>query len=231
MISKYSEFINEGIRDKMTPKSKEDIEKSIVKQKITEFNAEKLLKNAIEYNLLDFITKIFDVMMTDYASQHELDNWRGDDTFVEFCQDVYGVNISQMLSISIVINPDIETNTVIPLICEKCNIDINRDDIQDAFETIKSINDIYDKLSKKYPNYRFVEPSIENNEDFIEYLFTIFTKSNEGYLVGVKSDMEGNEKIYYTYCIEPFGDDDDYCNYLNDHKELINELKKVGLEL
>ena len=232
MIIKFDSFINEGIRDKMTPKPMEDIEKSLWKQNITKYNAEDLLKNAIKYNFPEIIEKVFDKMLFDYSEQHSLHDWGGDDTFAEFCEDEYEINLNILLSISITTNSDINTNEITPLICKKIDIDFKRKDIQSAFQIIKSIDDLHDTIREKNPDNGTEPPDLNYDEDgFTDYCFMIFTGSNEGYLIGVKNDLNEGVEIYYTYYIEPFGDDDDYCNYLDNYEQLVDEIKKAGLEL
>ena len=56
-MKKFNQFINEGIRDKMSPKSEEEIKKSIIKGGLTDL--EKMYK-AVKYGLVWLVKEVID---------------------------------------------------------------------------------------------------------------------------------------------------------------------------
>jgi hypothetical protein len=92
MISKYKEYINEGVRDKMTPKSKEDIDKAL-----KDISPERLMKISVfdTYNLdgvKEAIKRGYDPSKDNNQFLKNITlNWHYDDNIVDICGGAKGI--------------------------------------------------------------------------------------------------------------------------------------------
>ena len=233
---------NESVRDMLKPKAEEEIRKTFSTTNLNVNNAEKILKNAIQFDMPDILEISLKRIKDKY---HELGEGEYADTLKNFIEDEYNVSFNLLFSLAVTTNSDIKTNDAAKILCNYFDMNINDKEIKDAFKSVQSIDSLYKEFVKKNPEFKTTPPDLRYYDDnFTEYNFIVYIKFDEdqeeypqyppmptddndegsGYNIGIKNDA--GDSIYYTYYIEPFGGDDEgYANYVSTYQELLDAIK------
>ena len=173
MITNFNNFLNEGLRSKMTPKSKDAVIN--VFKKLTDKEKIKYIKNHSDEDFLNDIEEIKDI----HAEIKRMESLRK--SFIKL--------------INMIVNK--EDESVIKKLSNKFGEKEN-EKIEEIRKRMNELDDLSERLQKTN-SIDINNPEYYNGKEFVEYSFHIANKNNKQFIAGMSTNFETEDELCRTW--------------------------------